>query len=48
MIMMSVKILFIAVAIFANTKAEEGPKIVGGQEAIQGQFPYQVLVAVMF
>ena len=41
--MKGVKIFFVTFVLFcASIKADEGEKIIGGQDATQGQFPYQV------
>lgn len=38
-----VKVLFVTLATFAAlATAGKAPRIVGGKDAVQGQFPYQV------
>ena len=47
--MKGIKILFLTLAVFCpSIKADDEEKIVGGQPATQGQFPYQVKISFTF
>ena len=41
-----IKVVILSLSLFKVAPSEIGQKIIGGEDAIQGQFPYQVMTII--